>query len=482
MNSSTDLVTKIRELEGNIERLETDLELLQAAFDLAEVGFTLSNAEGVVIKINSSQIRITGHAPEMTLGRSMADIELENFNQSATMQVIKTRKPVTIEQTLPSGKSYLVYGQPYFDNEGELKYIICTLIDNTEHNYMRQELETTKNSNRRLKETVHQLQEMVGMQKTLVYSSEEMHRLINICDKVAPFNSTVLICGESGVGKELIAEYIFHHSTRTNKPFIKINCAAIPENLLESELFGYEAGSFTGARTAGKKGLFEIADGGTILMDEIGELPLPLQSKLLRVLQENEFYHIGGIQPINTDVRIIATTNRDLENMIEQGTFRKDLYYRLSVIQIKVPSLSERRKDIPLLIRHFVDKFNKKHGLKKELTFEAIKYLSTLPYEGNVRDLQNVIERVMLLSHNNIINIVDLEEALYSHLNYNESDKPISVNCIDDISLKSLISQYEKDVLQKYWDEFKSASKIAEVLHSSQPTISRKLHLYGILK
>lgn len=474
------LISKIEELEGIIKRQTEDLELLEAAFNLSEVGFTLSDANGVVLKINQSQIRITGHKPDMTLGRSMADIETENYNQSATMQVVKTKEPVTIEQILPSGKSYLVYGQPYFDKGGDLKYIICNLVDNTQHNYIRQELEAAKNSNLQLEKTVHHLQEIVDMQKSLVYCSRKMQGLISVCDKIAHFNSTILILGQSGAGKEVIADYIFQKSSRASKPFIKINCAAIPETLLESELFGYDAGAFTNARSGGKKGIFETADGGTVLLDEIGELPLHLQSKLLRFLQEGEFYHVGGIRPIKVDVRIIASTNCDLKTMSELGKFRKDLYYRLSVIQITVPSLEERREDIPPLIRHFLAKFNAKYNLQKDFTFEAMEYLKNLSYPGNIRDLQNVIERIVLLSQKNTIGIQDAESALSPDYSYYEGDIPV-LGSINNASLKTLVSRFEKELLEKYWEEYKSASKIAEVLQTNQPTISRKLHAYGLI-
>lgn len=480
MESRQALISKLQKLEGIIKKQTEDLELLEAAFNLSEVGFTLSDANGVVLKINQSQIRITGHKPDMTLGRSMADIETENYNQSATMQVVKTKEPVTIEQILPSGKSYLVYGQPYFSKNGDLKYVICNLVDNTQHNYTRQELEAAKNSNLQLEKTVHHLQEIVDMQKSLVYCSRKMQGLISVCDKIAHFNSTILILGQSGAGKEVIADYIFQKSSRATKPFIKINCAAIPETLLESELFGYDAGAFTNARSGGKKGIFETADGGTVLLDEIGELPLHLQSKLLRFLQEGEFYHVGGIRPIKVDVRIIASTNCDLKTMSELGKFRKDLYYRLSVIQITVPSLEERREDIPPLIRHFLAKFNTKYNLQKDFTFEAMEYLKNLSYPGNIRDLQNVIERIVLLSQKSTIGIQDAESALSPDYSYYEGDIPV-LGSINNASLKTLVSRFEKELLEKYWEEYKSASKIAEVLQTNQPTISRKLHAYGLI-
>ena len=480
MKNKKELLKRISELEEKLPNEYDALELLEAAFNYAEVGFTLSDANGVVLKINPAQVIITDHEPEMTIGRSMTVIENENNNKSATMQVIQTKQPVTIEQVLPSGKSYLVFGQPYFDASGELKYVICNLIDNTQHNYTRQELESEKSTNIKLNQTVKHLQSLVDMQKSLVFCSKGMQELIDLCDKIAPFNSTVLICGESGVGKELVADYIFQKSTRANKPFIKINCAAIPENLLESELFGYEAGAFTSASSKGKKGIFEIADGGTVLLDEVGELPFHLQSKILRVLQEGEFYHVGGTEPIHTDVRIIAATNSNLEDMIDQKLFRKDLFYRLSVIQIAVPSLKERKEDIPHLIRHFLSNFNDKYKLDKEFTFEAIEYLKELQYEGNVRDLQNRIERIILLSHNNIIGLSEVtinqgknsseDENLYSNATYDH-----------ELSLKSIVSRFEKELLQSYWQKHKCASKIAEELKTTQPTISRKLHSYDII-
>lgn len=473
-------ISDIHKLNKKIKELETELELLRAAFDLSEVGFTLSDSRGVALKVNSSQSRITGHSPETTVGRSMEVIAAENFNQSATMQVVQTKKPVTIEQTLPSGKSYLVYGQPYFDKDGELKYVICNLVDNTEHNHIRQELDATKSNNIELTKTVHQLQEIIDMKKPVIFTSKAMKNLIALCDKVAYFDSTVLILGESGAGKEVISDYIIQKSSRSQKPFLKINCAAIPDNLLESELFGYEAGAFTNARAQGKRGIFEMANGGSILLDEIGELPLHLQSKLLRVLQEKEFFHVGGTKPINSDVRIIAATNRNLQDLIESGNFRKDLFYRLSVIQLTVPALSERREDIPLLTQHFLARFNAKYNLRKSFTSQAMEYIQSRDYEGNVRDLQNVIERVVLLSSNNTIGVREIEQMLnnelsFCYLNHSEENRQ------EPETLKSLVENYEKEILDRYWSVYHSETEMAEILQVSQSTISRKLKYYNIL-
>ncbi|GHU63752.1 PAS domain-containing protein [Clostridia bacterium] len=481
MSITKELSDKIAILEATIEKQSEELEILETAFDLAEIGFTISNADGIVIKINPAQIRITGHSPEMTLGRSMDVIETENNNQSATMQVVRTKEAVTIEQVLPSGKSYLVYGKPYFNNKGHLKYVFCNLVDTTELNYTLQELDASKTSNRHLEKTVEDLRRQLDMQNKIVYCSTKMQKLIDLCDKIAPFNSTVFISGESGSGKELIADYIVENSTRANKPFIKINCGAIPENLLELELFGYDAGAFTSAPSKGKKGILELADGGTILLDEMEEFPLRLQPKILRVLLQGEFYHVGGTEAISTNVRIIAASNRDLEEMIEKGTFRKDLYYRLSVIHLAVPSLKERPEDIPLLIRHFLRKSNEKYELDKDLTLGAMDYLETLSHEGNIRDLQNTIERIVLLSQNRILGIKDVMSTQDQDYTADETDETSLTKMGTGSSLKSLVAAYEKELLHHYWMKYKSASKIAELLDSNQPTISRKLHQYDIL-
>lgn len=471
-------------LEKTILNLEEKLELYEAAIELSEVGFNLCDARGNVIKINESQVRITGHDPAYTLGNNMANIERDNYNVSAAMQVVKTRRPIVIEQTLPSGKSYLVYAQPYFDKNGVFKYVICNLVDNTRHNRIRKQLEEAKNDNLQLEKTVLNLQNYIDtqtdLQKALVYRSAQMKRIISICDKIAPFDSVVLITGETGTGKEVIANYIFSKSLRSGKPFIKVNCAAIPDTLLESELFGYESGAFTGARSGGKKGFFELANHGTLLLDEIGELPLPLQSKLLRVIQDGEFYRIGASSPTKTDVRLIASTNCNLEEMTETGSFRKDLYYRLSVIKIAVPSLDSRKEDIPLLIRHFVNLFNKKYNIHKEFTFESIECLTHMNYDGNVRDLQNMVERIMLLSHGDTVRPEDIE-FLTDFDTLRELPPDTSSSSETENYLKKMVCQYEKNLLQTYWNKYGSASRIAEVLHTNQPTISRKLRRYGIL-
>jgi len=474
----------IREQKIRISDQDAELELLRAAIDLSEVGFTLSDANGIAVRVNDSQVRITGDDADYTVGKSLGEIGKEKNNESATMKVIDTLKPVVIEQMQPSGKSYLVYGRPYFDPNGKLKYVVNNLIDNTEHNKIRHKLDNELKNNIKLKKELKQLKNIAGIKRSLVYTSNKMHKLIDLCDKIAPFDSTVLIYGESGTGKELVADYIHQKSSRVNQPFLKINCSAIPESLIESELFGYDAGAFTNAKSGGKKGILEVADNGTVLLDEIGELPLKLQPKLLRFIQEGEFYHIGSTKPQTTNVRLIASTNRDLEEMIGEGSFRKDLYYRLSVIKLVIPPLKDRPEDIPLLVKYFLQIYNERYNLKRNFTFNAIKYLEEYDYEGNVRDLQNMVERLILLTSNDEIDIYDIDQIMQLEHQPVEMRDDYEADIVTEASegnLKERVDEYEKRLLEKYYEKYGSASRIAKELNTSQPTVSRKLHGYGII-
>lgn len=263
----------------------------------------------------------------------------------------------------------------------------------------------------RLQEENRSLREALGKRyefRNIVARSAKMQEVLAIVERVAPSNSTVLLGGESGAGKDLIARAIHQHSRRASGPFIKINCTAIPENLLESELFGYEKGAFTGAVTS-KPGKFELADKGTIFLDEIGDVPATIQVKLLRVLQEREFERLGGTKTLKVDVRVIAATNQDLRAALEQGTFREDLYYRLNVVPIDIPPLREHKEDIPYLVDHFIDRFARDSGKPiKGITPAAMKLLADFHWPGNVRELENIIERAVALSSNEMLDVGDI--------------------------------------------------------------------------
>lgn len=448
------------------------VEMLEASIEKAQTGFLIADAEGKVIRVNQAQINITGQAPSYNVGRKMKEVQKDDNSPSGTVIVCETLKPATIEQTLPNGRSYLVYSNPYFGEDGKLKYVISNLIDATEIKKTKESLGEIKNDNIRLNIELQELQSRIETRNNVIHQSKVMRQIILLCNKIAQFDSNILIQGESGVGKELIAEYIVQKSIRNRKPFIKINCAALPERLIESELFGYEAGSFTSASTKGKKGILEYANEGTILLDEVSELALSIQAKLLRFIQEGEFYRIGGVKPVNTDVRILAATNHNLEDLIKDGKFREDLYYRLNVIPVVVPPLRERKEDIPLLTGYFVNKFNEKHNLKKSIEIQAVNTLQKFPFYGNVRELQNTIERILVLSETDVIHPKDV---LYFMQGIATEDSTNREN-----GLREIMQRYEEEVLREHIKEYKTQEALCKVLKVSQSTISRKLEAHGI--
>ncbi|AVX29937.1 sigma-54 dependent transcriptional regulator [Carboxydocella sp. ULO1] len=286
--------------------------------------------------------------------------------------------------------------------------------------------------------------EQVYQPETIIGNSSAMQEVYKIIGKVANTNATVLITGESGTGKELVAKAIHFNSNRHNGPFIKVNCAALPENLLESELFGHERGAFTGA-VSKKYGLFELANNGSIFLDEIGEISLPIQAKLLRVLQEKEIQRVGGTESIKIDVRIIAATNKNLERMIKEGSFREDLYFRLNVIPIFLPPLRERKEDIPQLVQYFLNKYSIEFNKKiKGISNDALRILQNYDWPGNIRELENVCERAVIMTQSNII--------LPEHLPINLTDFEIE-NDFKHLPLKEIIADIEKKIILKVLEE-----------------------------
>jgi len=304
-----------------------------------------------------------------------------------------------------------------------------------------------------------------------------MVKVLDLVVRAARTNVTVLILGESGVGKEVVARMIHNTSQRSGTgSFIKINCGAIPENLLESELFGYEPGAFTGASPKGKPGMFEIADHGTLLLDEIGDLPLTLQVKLLRFLQEQEVYRIGATRPVKLDVRIIAATNRNIWELVQKGSFREDLFYRLNVFPIEVPPLRERKEDILPLTMQFIHQYNEKYDVGRRLEPQSIPILEEYDWPGNVRELQNVLERLLVISDEEVIPAAQVQIELTKFRT--KFNSPISVNNL--LPLNDAKEILERQLITMAFDCYPSARKVAEVLGLDHSNIVRKAAKYGI--
>jgi len=332
------------------------------------------------------------------------------------------------------------------------------------------EFQRLHRENRQFKREV---QRQFGLQN-LIGHSDAMRRILDLIEKVADSDSTVLIYGESGTGKELVARAIHYRSDRMDKPLVPINCAAIPSDLLESELFGYEKGAFTGAHRT-KIGRFEYANGGTLFLDEIGEMSPQLQVKLLRVLQEKSFERLGGVRPIQVDVRIIAATNRDLEKAIEEGKFREDLYYRLSVIPIHIPPLRERKEDIPLLVEHFLEKFNtEKARSVSGISPKAMERLMEYSWPGNVRELENLIERLVVLKRTGTIEVEDLPEKI----RFGPARDPLGAIVLPEegIRLEETIHRLERELILQALRRTRGVKKeAAELLGLKRTTLIQKM-------
>ncbi|GBE01753.1 nitrogen regulation protein [bacterium BMS3Bbin06] len=322
----------------------------------------------------------------------------------------------------------------------------------------------------------------------IIGKSQEMLDIYKQLGRIAPTDASVLILGESGTGKELIARAVYHHSNRSNKPFLTINCAAIPEQLLESELFGYERGAFTGADFK-RLGKFEQCSGGTIFLDEIGDMPLSIQAKLLRVLQDGRFQRLGGSETIETDVRIIAATNKNLESMVEENTFREDLYFRINVVAVRVPSLRERREDIRELVHYFIQKYNR--VFKKEikgLTSDTLKRLEEYSWPGNVRELENAVQKAMVLCKSDYLSIkccegLSMRAAENPSANLAEAVKNLAVLAFENGSnaiFQDLISRIERELIRKALDQTRGNQvQASRLLGISRNTLRKKLNIDG---
>ncbi|MEE6451215.1 sigma 54-interacting transcriptional regulator [Gottfriedia acidiceleris] len=404
------------------------------------------------------------------LGKSILEFENQGlFTPSVTKLVLEKKKKVSIVQEAINGRKVLAVGNPVFDENMEIERIIVASRDITETSRLKTELKEMKKISEQYKKELEDIKSKDRFVKKLIYCSPKMEQIINQAKKIADFSSTVLLHGESGVGKEVIAQAIHQLGNRSSKPFLKLNCGAIPENLLESELFGYIKGAFTGA-DQNKDGYFKQADEGVLFLDEIGEMPLHLQVKLLRVLQEQEVIPVGSTKPIKVNVQIIAATNKRLEKMVEERTFREDLYYRLNVIPLNIPPLRERTEDISLLAFHFLQQLNKKYNKSFHLTPDAINVLEFYSWPGNVRELQNIIERLVVSAEDQIINAEDVNQFLPNSYDFNKS-KPV-INKV--IPLQEAIDYVEEQLIVLAMKQYKTTTKAAQVLGISQSSVSRK--------
>lgn len=471
----------VSQQEDAKQKLQAALEKekeLEAILENSHDGLWIMDGKGMTLRVSKSWEDFSGTKREEVLGKSVYEIVAKGiYSDSAAIHVIEQRKPATIIYKTKTGRKALVSATPVFGENGSIWRIISNVRDITELDQYRKELEESQKINQRFQEELKFLRNQNLDEKGIIARSPAMQDKLKIAAETAESDVTILVLGESGVGKDVVARFIHLASHRNSGPFIRVNCGAIPEALMESELFGYDEGSFTGARKKGKQGMFEVAHGGTLFLDEVGELPFHMQSKLLHVLQEHSIMRVGGIKPIQVDVRVIAATNQDLEQMVKKGKFRKDLFYRLNVIPIQIPPLRERVEDIVPLSNHFINKFNKKYKMNKSFSVEALQSFTQYEWPGNVRELENITERLILTCADDSIGKAVLpsfmgEERGQSHLN--------DLHPLHTGTLKKCKDELEKNMLLWAIKRYGSTRKAAPVLGVSQPTVVRLLHKYGL--
>lgn len=458
----------------SVEQLNKQLEaVIEASFD----GIWVCDGEGKTLKINRAAERLNGVKREEAIGRNIRELVEEGcFNRAATLEVIEKRAPVTIIQDTRAGYRLLTTGTPIFDEQGNISLIFTNERDISELTRMRTQIEDSYRVWQKRGHITFDEEGLAFLEKHgIIARSEEMHRVLEACQRAAKFDISVLLSGESGAGKGVLAKFIHTISNRCEKPFIRINCGSIPETLMEAELFGYERGAFTGARSEGKKGLIEAADGGTLFLDEVGELPLSLQVKLLAFLDDREVTPIGATRPRQFDVRIIAATNRDLAQLVSQKQFREELWFRLNVIPIDIPPLRERPADIPPLIHHFLDVCNRKFATSATMDPEVIDVLCSYSFPGNVRELRNIVERLVVTKASERISRGDLPRSLFEKASVQEG-RAITSN------LKETKERIERQMLIDVLTKYRSQAKAAAVLGLDQSSISRKIKKYKLLE
>ncbi len=473
---------------SRFESLSKEYEMiLNHCFDSIYV----TDEKGNVLWANSASERISLKKPIEVIGKNVYGLEVAQvFFPSSTNLALQHKKCMTIFQEVRDGDKVVCTSNPVFDEQGKLIRVVTVTRDvdklieylkefanSSEIEELFDRLKEANKLNERYYSELSELRRERIVERELIGCSQEIKNVVELAKKVASVDTTVLILGESGVGKDVIAAKIHEMSDRREGPFMKINCGAIPDNLLESELFGYEPGAFTGARKERKLGLIAMANEGTFFLDEIAELPLNLQVKLLQVIQDKKIIPLGGIKPISVDIRIIAATNKDIKSMVEEGKFRQDLFYRLNVISILIPPLRERKEDIPQLIMHFIDKFNRKYSRNKQLASKTMDMLLNYEWLGNVRELENMIESLVVICEQDIIKPNDLP----ANINAAKKIKTLDFDNIEKIgSLGEAVEALEAKIIEETYKNCNSTIKTAKVLGVNQSTIVRKLKKYQI--
>ena len=469
-------ISEYEKVSSELESFKRLNEELDAIIESSYDGLYITDGRSKTLRVNQAYERITGLKREDLIGKRTDDLVASGFfDSSVTLEVIKDHRPKTIMQHIKGGKTVMVTGNPIFDDNRQMIRVVTNVRDLTELNQLKMEVEESKQLTKRYQDQLIEQGYLIQAEQELVIKSEAMRQVLQKALKMARVDSAVLLGGESGVGKDLLARFIHQASPRKEANFVKINCGAIPENLLESELFGYEKGAFTGARGEGKAGLLEMAHGGTVYLDEIADLPLFLQVKLLGIIEDKELTRLGSTRSKQIDFRLIAATNKDLISLSDENVFRKDLYFRLSTLPLTIPPLRERPEDIIPLVNHFLKKFNKNNEPKRTFSSEVYEVLSAYSFPGNIRELIHIIEGLVVMSDKQTITLEDVPPSL-------RQGTPMFLLARGQINVKGTLAEYEKKIIAEALQKHKTVQGVARSLGVNPSTISRKIHRYGIGK
>ncbi|HBG5892512.1 TPA: sigma 54-interacting transcriptional regulator [Clostridioides difficile] len=473
--------------------MNLDLEFYQKILEASHDEICVSDDKGIIIYCNKAFEENYGLKKEDILGKNVSFLEDSGYSTKSPIPIVlKTKTKFSLEQDTQTGKKLIITATPIFDENGNLEFTVENCRDITELNNIKNKLEDTKKQVKKYKSEVETLyRTALRIEDTVIMDGIVMRPIINTVNHVSKTDVSVLLLGESGTGKSSLARYIHHNSNRSNGPFITINCATISPQLLESELFGYTSGAFTGASTKGKVGLVELANGGTLFLDEIGDIPQNLQAKFLQLIQDRTFTPVGSLKNKKVDIRIISATNVDLVSKVKEKKFREDLYYRLNVIEIKLPPLRERRDNLVEIIKYYFNRYSSDFNLNKSISKEAMDAIANYRFPGNIRELQNIIQKILLTCTDNHITIDDLPNILTKNIHITNNGNKTHISQINKVIISdskstnyknknfdTLIKEYEKNIILDAYEKFGSSYKVAKHLEISQSKANRLIRKY----
>ena len=453
-----------------------DYDILRQEFnvilDSVHDGIWIIDANGITVHVNKALDRIAGIKAEDVIGKHVtAPMEAGQFTSCVTLTALEQQQAITLFDDYASGKRCLNTSTPIFDDNGKIVRVVASIRDMSELESLQMKLAEAERKARHYKEKLERSSRSNNVD--FIGSSSTMYNCLRALEKAARVPSGVLMLGETGTGKTFAAHYVHQKSARAQAPFVTVNCAAIPSTLIESELFGYEKGAFTGAVSEGKKGFFELADKGILFLDEIGELPLNMQAKLLHVLDSFSFHRVGGVKKIQVDVRILAATNKPLEQLVKAGEFRADLYYRLRVLTVTIPPLRDHAEDVSALATHFLEEACKRHGTNKFFDPKVLDRFALYSWPGNVRELQATVEFLAAMAEGSIIKLRDLPPQFDAGTPGDEDDVLLT-------DLKTATQNLECKMIREALARTGSTYKAAARLGVSQSTVVRKAQRLGI--